>query len=783
MATATAALAPAPPPAPTLTAAEISLASMSAVLSAFTSSVLPSTVELTTLASTTLEVVLRATAPVPAPAKPAPAAAASEKATATPVDSIFCEPVASTLTGPPASSVTPSTVAVVAPPIVFSVSATATLTEMLRPPLAVIPAAALTSVESMSESSVASTVTEPVLSRSAPFLIEASVVEVMVFTASAPVPAPDSANPPETPSEKLTAADVASMLPSDRALTSTSSASRICALSMVARVLLPITFSASVTEIANATAAAVEPLMLAATLTMVESMSEESVACTKTSSSASTTEVFLMLASVLPVMEFVASTTAPAPPTEKPPLSAKLMLIAALAASTMLVRLASTRTSPNWESAPESLIVARAVLEIVFSAVIIENATDTAPLPPADTPIAAAAVSALTEDVSMALTWISLRASTSLPLLMRDSTTLEMELVARVTAPAPPTEMPPLAAMDRPMAAPSASMSLSALACTVTDPVRASIVESAIRARVVPPTALSATVTAPASDMAAEPLADTAKAAETTVESIEESLSASTSTLPPETTPLPSTSACTRLVVEFSALAPAPAPVTEKDPLAPTLIEAATTTASISLSALAVTSTLPPAPTWESAICAVVEPPMSFSASETAMDTAIAAVLEAATLIAAATTLEVMSELSNAPTVIAPVASTSEFWSMTASVSPVIVFSAFAPAPENAPEMLLEAATVIDAAIVLALIVLSDRASMSMAPAVLSTLELRMPAVVSVEMLFVASATAAAPERAKDVETPTLAATEATIASIVFWLMALMVIRPFASTL
>ncbi len=99
------------------------------------------------------------------------------------------------------------------------------------------------------------------------------------------------------------------------------------------------------------------------------------------------------------------------------------------------------------------------------------------------------------------------------------------------------------------------------------------------------------------------------------------------------------------------------------------------------LFAVAETVTGPPAWTVDGSMEAMVVPPMLFSASVTAMPKETAAVPLAATAAAAEVTSEVMLEVSVAVTETVPKGASTSLSEMSAEISLVVEFEAFAPAP------------------------------------------------------------------------------------------------------
>ena len=321
------------------------------------------------------------------------------------------------------------------------------------------------------------------------------------------------------------------------------------------------------------------------------------------------------------------------------------------------------------------------------------------------------------------------------------------------------------------------------------------ISESAIDARVVLSMVFSASVTATPTEIAASLLAATDILAETSFEVIDELSTANTVTDPPASTNdrfsssrlLSTIKASTEFVVTFLAYAPAPANDSPVLLLAATLRLTAAAMASISLSARAETVTslsAPVATTSELSMAARLLPEMVFSASDTDKAREPETLpLEAETLMAAATTLEVIVAVSMMLRPMLPAASTELLFAIRAWVEPPILF--VAEATPTAPERLtvpLLADTLTATATVFALIELSALASIKTAPAA-TTSELLMPARTALVIVF--EVTETAPER-EMVTVPEPAATEAertaSVASMVLVLSASMVSAPPAMT-
>jgi hypothetical protein len=327
---------------------------------------------------------------------------------------------------------------------------------------------------------------------------------------------------------------------------------------------------------------------------------------------------------------FFASAPLPAPESEKLPLPATETPIAAARASILVFASALTVTVPGVVTV-EASMVASVMPPIEFSARLTAIATEIAALPLPAMEAEAATISALIAEVSEADSSTLPPAPTVEPLAMVADVKLVVVFLAIAPLPAPSRAKDPLPETDTPIAAARASMLLFETAVTITAP-PVSTVELSIDASVVLPMLFAARVTAIEIDTAPELLAPIEAEADTTSEVIEEVSDALTDTSPiGAPTSLPEINAEIVLVVVLLALAPLPAPESEKLLLAEILAEAAIATALMVLLPVADTVTEPAVlSTSEAAIRAEVEPPILFSASVTDTPTPKAAELDAA---------------------------------------------------------------------------------------------------------------------------------------------------------
>src|SRR5205085_2302956 len=248
-------------------------------------------------------------------------------------------------------------------------------------------------------------------------------------------------------------------------------------------------------------------------------------------------------------------------------------------------------------------------------------------------------------------------------------------------APAPPSENPPLPLPVTATATPIASSVMSPVAVTSTPPPTSTSPPS-IAATVWPPIVLSALVTDPAKSNVTPPDPDADSETATNFDlTLDVSLALTVSAPGASTSLEPLIRAWTSCVLLFDTTTPAPAPLKLKLPLPPAETATATLVASTVASPWAVTSTVPPPSIVAPSIFAVVRPPTVLVASVMAMLRPMLPVPPADTVTDVDTTVAVMFDVSSAPTVMLPPASSRLPETTVASTALLVVLCATAPLP------------------------------------------------------------------------------------------------------
>src|SRR5262245_13416301 len=316
-------LRPAAPPAATLTAVTlVSMRESSLAVSVTAPAGALTSLSATMYASVVLVTLVVAMAPAPESWLLAPAAPPRLAATPTELVMTSASDSAVTFTLPVSDSTSePEMPAATWVPKLLSPIETATARPIAAPPAAETLSDAATISESIDDVSVAETATSFGAVTSLPE-ITASTVLVVVLVTTAPLPAPESENPPATLMAADAATPVASMMLSPRALTVTDPPEVTSEPSFRAEVVPPMLFSARVMATARLTAAPPATAPPTATENTSASISEVSTAVTSTDPSASTVLPSLMAASTTLVVVLVTTAPAPAPASENPPLPA-----------------------------------------------------------------------------------------------------------------------------------------------------------------------------------------------------------------------------------------------------------------------------------------------------------------------------------------------------------------------------------------------------------------------------------------------------------------------------